>query len=302
VGRPAARRGVPTTPYRRTRPVRRASAGLTPVRAGAVLAMLLAAAAIYGVANSSAFTYGKLRLEGVHVSETDDVEAALADVRGRNLFTLRTRPLETALGKLTAVVGASVSVRLPDTLVVHLDEREAILVWQIGARRYLVDADGGLFARLGADTPADAATLPVVEDRRAASAGLSIGRSIAPVDLDAATRLASLVPADVGSSAARLAVQVTDASGFVVRSGAKNGWSAVFGYYTPSLRTTAIIPEQVRLLRSLLIGREQLVDRVILASGTDGTYIPKPTPKPTTKPSATPKATPRATASGTPTT
>ena len=87
----------------------------------------------------------------------------------------------------------------------------------------------------------------------------------------------------------------------MVRSG-KDGWSAVFGYYTPSLRTTDIIPEQVRLLRSLLIGREQLVDRVILASGTDGTYIPKPTPKPTTKPSATPKASPHATASGAPTT
>jgi len=194
-----------------------------------------------------------------------------------------------------------VSVGLPDTLVVHLDEREAILVWQVGARRYLVDADGGLFGRLADDAPADAAALPVVEDRRAASAGLSVGRSIAPVDLDAATRLASLVPADVGSSAAHLAVQVTDASGFVVRSG-KDGWSAVFGYYTPSLRTTDIIPEQVRLLRSLLIGREQLVDRVILASGTDGTYIPKPTPKPTAKPSATPRASPRATASGAPTT
>ena len=88
-----------------------------------------------------------------------------------------------------------------------------------------------------------------------------------------------------------MAVQVTDPSGFVVRSGG-NGWAAVFGFYTPSLRTPELIPGQVRLLRSLLIGREQLVDRVILASETDGTYIPKPTPKPTAKPSATPTASP----------
>ena len=94
---------------------------------------------------------------------------------------------------------------------------------------------------------------------------------------------------------------MTDASGFVVRSGT-GGWSAVFGFYTPSLRTVDLIPEQVRLLRSLLIGREPLVDRVILASGTDGTYIPKPTPKPTAKPSGSPRATPRPTASGSPTT
>ena len=65
----------------------------------------------------------------------------------------------------------------------------------------------------------------------------------------------------------------------------------MFGFYTPSLRQTELIPEQVRLLRSLLIGREPLVDRIILASGTNGTYIPRPTPKPQ-KASPTPKASP----------
>ena len=32
------------------------------------------------------------------------------------------------------------------------------------------------------------------------------------------------------------------------------GWSAVFGFYTPTLRTTDLIPGQVRLLRSMLAG------------------------------------------------
>ena len=58
-------------------------------------------------------------------------------------------------------------------------------------------------------------------------------------------------------------------------------WAATFGYYTQSLRTTELIPGQVRLLRSLLVGREGLIERIVLASETDGTYIPKPTPKPT---------------------
>lgn len=253
--------------------------------------MLLSAAAIYGVANSSAFAYANLRLDGADFTDTADVESALRTARGENLFTLQTRPLEDGLARLAGVVDASVSVSLPDTLVVHLEEREPILIWRVGERRYLVDPDGTLFALLGDDPPAVAATLPVVEDRRAASAGLAIGRTLDPVDLDAATRLASLVPADVGSTAEALAVQVTDPSGFVVRSG-PGGWTAIFGFYTPSLRTPELIPGQVRLLRSLLIGREHLVDRVVLASETDGTYIPKPTPKPTTKPSAAPSATP----------
>ena len=58
----------------------------------------------------------------------------------------------------------------------------------------------------------------------------------------------------------------------------RRAWTAVFGFYTPSLRTTELIPGQVRLLRSLLDGREATVDRVILASDTDGTYIPKRDP------------------------
>ena len=284
------RRAMPGAPVRRSRPVRRASAGLSPVRAGAMLVMLLAAAAIYGVANSTAFSYEHLRIDGAKVTDTTAIEAALADVRGQNLFTLETRPLRSAVADLPTVRAASVSVRLPDTLVVRLDEREAILIWRVGARRYLVDTDGNLFGMLGDDTSSSAAALPVVEDRRAASAGLSIGGHLDPVDLDAATRLASITPTQVASAASRLDVQVTDQSGFVIRS--PSGWSAVFGFYTPTLRTPELIPGQVRLLRSLLVGREAGVDRVILASDTDGTYIPRPTPTPAPTSSATPSPSP----------
>ncbi|MEX2182870.1 MAG: FtsQ-type POTRA domain-containing protein, partial [Chloroflexota bacterium] len=279
--RPVVRRQVATTPLRRTRRVRRASGGLSPVRAGAMLALLLSAAAIYGVANSSAFTYARIRVEGATFTAATDVEAAFAAVRGSNLFSLDTGPLEEILRGMRTVRDASVSVRLPDTLVASLAEREPILVWQSGARRYLVDADGFLFARLTDDPPPEAADLPVVEDRRAVAAGLSVGRHLEAIDLDAATRLGSLVPSDVGSEADALQVFVSDANGFVVRS-QPAGWSAVFGFYTASLRTPELIPGQVRLLRSLLIGREPLVERIILASETDGTYIPRPTPAPAT--------------------
>jgi hypothetical protein len=113
---------------------------------------------------------------------------------------------------------------------------------------------------------------------------LSVGRSIEPIDLDAATRLASLVPADVGSEAEGLLVHVNDANGYVVRT-RPAGWQAVFGFYTPTLRTPELVPGQVRLLRSLLIGREPLIDRVILASETDGTYTTRVTPGPSAAPS-----------------
>lgn len=281
--RPATRKPYTASPIRRTRTVRRASAGLSPVRAAALLAMLVAAAAIYGVANASAFAFRDLRLDGAAYTDPAAVERTLAEVRGNNLFGLRTGPLEAGLLELPTVRHADIAVGLPDGLVVRLEERKPILMWRVGARRYLVDVDGRLFARVGDEPPAEAAALPVVEDRRATSAGLSVGGRLEPVDLDAATRLASLVAADVGSEAESLVVSLGDANGFVVRARPQN-WTAVFGFYTLSLRTPDLIPGQVRLLRSLLIGREPLVERVILASETDGTYTVKPTPRPSATP------------------
>jgi hypothetical protein len=283
IGRPAARRTTAAGTIRRTPRIRRASAGLSPIRAGAMLAVLLSAAGIYGVANSSAFRYSDLHIEGATFTAPEDVQEALEAVRGANLFQLRTGPLEADLRKLGTVRDATVAVRLPDSLVVDLEEREAILVWRVGARRYLVDDAGRLFARLDEATAAEATGLPLVEDRRAASAGLSVGRTIDGVDLDAATRLASLTPADVGSSLERLAVLVSDATGFSIQA-RPDGWQAVFGFYTPTLRQPDLIPGQVRLLRSLILGREPLIERVVLASETDGTYIPKPTPSPSPTP------------------
>jgi hypothetical protein len=75
-------------------------------------------------------------------------------------------------------------------------------------------------------------------------------------------------------------VTVSDATGFVVGT-SPGSWIAIFGLYTPSARPPSIIPGQVRLLRSLLAGREGTVAQVILADAANGTFIPKPTPAPT---------------------
>jgi cell division septal protein FtsQ len=274
-GRLAGRSGRARRPGR----IRRASAGLTPVRAGALLAMLASAAAIYGAASSPAFGLVHLELGGMRYTDESAVRTRLAVPAGANLFTLATDPLEARLRGLPTVAAARVAVRLPDSLTVTLTEREPVVIWQVGERRLLAGSDGVLFARLGDNSAPGAASLPVVSDVRAASASLGVGWRLDPVDFDAATRLASVRAVDVGSAAAGLAVSVTDDMGFVMTTG-EGGWTAVFGFYTPSLRTPELIPGQVRLLRSLLDGREATVDRAILASDTDGTYIPRATPTP----------------------
>jgi cell division septal protein FtsQ len=267
---------------RRTPRVRRASR-LTPVRAAGLLGMLVATGVTYGLSASPVFGLRDVSVDSLRYVDQQQLREAIGVPPGTNLFALSTDEIGERLRSLPAIASASVEVRLPDVLSLVVRERQPILVWNVGANRFLVDRDGVLFAAPPEGSP-DVARLPSMTDGRAASASLAIGNRLDAIDLDAATRLGSLRPSDVGSAAARLAFSVTDENGFVVKA-APGGWSAVFGFYTPSLRQPDLIPGQVRLLRSLLAGREATVDRVILASDTSGTYVPRPSaaPSPTPK-------------------
>jgi cell division septal protein FtsQ len=287
--RPGAR---PGGGMRRTRPIRRASAGLTPVRAGALLALLGGIAAIYGLAASGAFAAHRAVVTGATWTSEKQILATLDVADGTNLFTLRTDVLEARLKAIPAIRSVHVTVALPDQVQVAVVEREALVAWKVGERRFLVDGEGSFFAQLGADAPAAAKALPVIDDSRYSAMAYAVGSTLDAVTLDAALRLGSLKPSDVGSGAKALVLRIDDVNGFTMRTRPAT-WTAIFGFYTPTLRTTELIPGQVRLLRSLLAGQEGNVARVILADDVSGTFIPKETPKPTKspRPGATPKPT-----------
>jgi len=277
--RPARRSGAAHPLGRRGRGFGRflTRARLSPPRAAALLGLLASAGALYGLALTPAFTLARTDIPELRWTTREAAASAIATPFGVNLFRLRTAPIEARLRALPGVADAHVSVSLPDTLVVEIQEREAILDWAVGDVRFLVDRTGVLFALAPAD--GTAAGLPAITDSRATSARLAVGSRLDPVDMDAATRLGSLVPIDLESSATSLVVAVTDANGFVVGT-VPRSWIAVFGLYTPNLRTPAIIPGQVRLLRSLLAGREETIERVILADEDSGTFIPRATAVP----------------------
>ena len=147
-------------PGRRTPRIRRASAGLTPIRAAALLILLAAAAAIYGVSASSAFVARTMSIDGATWTGEAVVRETVGALEGANLFTLRTADLEQRLATLPAVRSALVSVALPDAIGIRLDERKPLLVWQTGADRWLVDREGMVFAKLGDDPPPRLRTSP----------------------------------------------------------------------------------------------------------------------------------------------
>jgi cell division septal protein FtsQ len=262
---------------RRTRPIRRASAGLSPVRAGAALLMLVSAGAIYGVGASSAFGFKTVELDGDQYTLADDVRGLVDVAGGANLFLVATDVIEARIAQLPTVAGVDVEVSLPATIRVTLRDREPVMTWQVGERSFLVDGSGMLFAELGGRSTDDAALLPAIVDLREESMSLEVGGALDPIDVDAATRLGSVRPEQLDSAARSLRITVSDMHGYVVHAD-PDGWTAIFGFYTPSLRTPDLIPGQVNLLRALIEGREATVDQVILASDTDGTYVARPSP------------------------
>lgn len=238
--------------------------------------MLACGFAFTFVTGPTAFALGRMDVPTLTWTGPGVLRETLALPAGTNVFQIQTAPLVAALRALPAVADADVSVSLPDAaLVVRIQERRPVLVWTLDGTRFVADGEGRVFATLakGATVPEGVA---VVDDRRASPEGLEIGGALDAVDLDVVTRLASLTPEKIGSAAQRLTIAVTEGDGFVLV--APGAWTAVFGFYSPATRPTDMIPAQVRLLRSLLDGREPTLARIILASGTDGTYIPRATP------------------------
>jgi hypothetical protein len=247
--------------------------------------MLVSAGAIYGLAATPAFGFERLEVGGNTLTTTDVIRDRVAVEPGTNLVGLITGPIVDRLRDLPAVADATVTARLPDLLQVGVTERTPVVLWRVGDHRYAVDKDGMLFAEVPPDAPPAIAGLPTIVDQRASASGLAIRSVLDPVDVDAATRLGSLQPEQIGSHADALRVMVNDMNGFTVSSGA-NGWLAVFGKYGLSQRTTDLIPGEVQLLTALLAGREDTIQTVFLSDERNGTYLPKPSAR--ASPSGTP--------------
>jgi hypothetical protein len=94
-----------------------------------------------------------------------------------------------------------------------------------------------------------------------------------------------VTPEVIDSGAASLALTVHDDDGFVI-SAEPQGWSAVFGNYTPNLRPVDLIPRQLQCLTSLVAQSESDLRTVYLSPLDDscGTYLPVATPRITPTP------------------
>ncbi len=155
-------------PGRRTRPIRRASAGLTPTRAGAALAMLVSALAVYGLSATSAFGFARLEIDGNddHGRDcgpgTPRAGRRREPVRDRHRAARGPHPRDTR-GRGRRDLARACPTPWPS------GSRSACRssCGRSGVRSLLVDTTGLLFARLDKSPPAFVADLPVIADDRA---------------------------------------------------------------------------------------------------------------------------------------
>ncbi len=219
----------------------------------------------------------QVNVAGLHYTPFEQADALLRpEVDGRpNLFRVRTLAIERSLEELPAVARVDVQAALPDALAVRVVEREPAIIWQAAGQSLLVDADGIVISA------AEVATedLPLIVDRRSGARAPQIGGTFDSIDLEVALRLASLAPATIESQAGGLGLEVEDEHGWLLVA-RPSSWQAAFGHYTPNLRPTSLIDQQVQCLRSLLAPQEDEIEMVFLAPAEDrcGTFRARPTP------------------------
>lgn len=278
------RRSVAARPTRR---VERASFGISRTRLAAALVLLVSTAGMYGLTTADAFAVDPrtVTVEGLrHTQATAALGAlGLADGSMPDLFRISTTELAEALRALPAVRDATVETELPNVIRVTVVEREPIIMWRYPSGARLVDVEG---VDLAPATGQEG--LPLVEDGRSGATPVPPGTSIAGMDLEVARLLGSIEPSDLGSSAPSLALSVTDAEGWVLETA--EGWRAIFGHYTPTLRPPSSIAMQVACLSGILAQEGEETIRAVALSLSDdgcGTYLP--VPDPTVEPAVSPR-------------
>ena len=266
------------------RPSVRASAGLTPVRRGALLALLAPAAAIYGARLATRSSPGTLPSSGATLDRAPAVVRAPRGARGPEPVHAPTDDRSrSALEELPAVAARRGVGRAPrQRSGVGSQEREPLLVWQ--RRRPALPRR----RRRASCSPSSATTrrpaaaaLPLVEDRRPASC-------LARASARRSTRSTSMPRTGSARSRRRMSAAAREACASARRR-ATASCSHGDGRLDRGLRllhpdacaTTELIPGQVRAApEPPRRPRAARRDRIILADDRNGTYIPRARPPP----------------------
>lgn len=212
------------TPVGRSRrPVRRSGRGRWLLRL--LILVPLALGLIFGghfLLTASYFQVQHIQIEGTRNEQLITAIQRL-QLGGVNIFLANTGADAAQVEALPPVSSATVTRSLPDTLVVHVVERQPVLIWQVGSSAFQVDATGVLI-----DQVQQSNGLPVVSDEHQSDQNgrpFKPGGKIDPAMVQMARQLLERLPAEAGITS--FSLHDTLDYGLVMVSA--DGWQARFG-------------------------------------------------------------------------
>lgn len=156
---------------------------------------------------------GVAALSGSTIAET-------TGVLGQSVFSVESAAVARRIAALPGVQRSDVYTEAPDTIVVRIEERQAVLVWDAGGQSFLVDAAGDVLGQPDASAPPP---LPHLQ----ALAGTPIpvaGGRVSSDPIRATLALNERLPTEAGLTQA--AITLDPVVGLIVQTGT---WRAVLG-------------------------------------------------------------------------
>ena len=228
--------------------IRRAIAGLAAAAAVAGLTLLL---------NGPWLRVSDVAWAGARYTPEESLAEVLDSQRGRSLLTVDTRAVRDRLEQMPSVASATVVADLTGRVKAVVEERTAAFVWQTTRTRFLVAADGTVFAAFSIDDPLpeELAAVPRIVDERFVARLVGVGDRIPAELLDPTAEILAIDPAALGSEASSLSVRLDDEYGFRLVS-AEPPWEVALGVYGTNPRETAAdasarLQRQVTAVRTL---------------------------------------------------
>ena len=163
----------------RRQPIRRASPRARPAQTYGLALMLICTFTTLALMATPVMAVRHIEIRGARFTGEELIREIAGIDSEPNLFGLRTDGIAGRLVGLPAVTAARVEVKLPDTIVVTVVEREPRIVWVAGERRYVADETGLLFGMVDEagnpiaptwrDLPPDPTPVPSGDEKAAAT-------------------------------------------------------------------------------------------------------------------------------------
>ncbi|PYQ14773.1 MAG: hypothetical protein DMH00_00840 [Acidobacteria bacterium] len=99
--------------------------------------------------HSERFTVRQVLVSGGTAAPANQLKTVTDTVLGRNIFTADLEAVQSKLQSLPWIKSASVKRRIPDALLIQIEERAPEVLVKIGSTVYLADGEGTLLDRFG---------------------------------------------------------------------------------------------------------------------------------------------------------